>query len=189
VNKLYNYLKGVVTIVRGDYVVVETNGIGYLIKTGNPFSFEMGTEVQVHTYLHVREDILDLYGFKSVEERDFFLKLISVKGIGPKGAMAIIASGTIDQVIQAIQTADSKYLQRFPGIGPKASQQIILDLHGKLDFNQISAKENPKLKDLRDALKAMGYSNNEIKAMQATMEANIDKPINELIKIVLKKLI
>ncbi|MGD9605192.1 MAG: Holliday junction branch migration protein RuvA [Bacilli bacterium] len=188
-NKLYNYIKGIVTIVRGDYIVIEANGIGYLIKTGNPFSFEVGKEVQIHTYLHVREDILDLYGFKSVEERDLFLKLISVKGIGPKGAMAIIASGAIDKVIQAIQIADSKYLQRFPGIGPKASQQIILDLHGKLDLNQVNAKENPKFKDIRDALKAMGYSNNEIKAIQPTMEANLDKPINELIKIILKKLI
>lgn len=189
VSNLYNYIKGTVTIVRGDYVVVETGGIGYLIKTGNPFGFEIGKQAEIHTYLHVREDVLDLYGFKSAEERDLFLKLISVKGIGPKGAMAIIASGAIDKVIHAIQIADSKYLQRFPGIGPKASQQIILDLHGKIDFNQVNARENPKIKDLRDALKAMGYSTNEIKAMQPIMEANLDKPINELIKIVLKKLI
>lgn len=189
VNKLYNYIKGTVSIVRGDYVVIENNGIGYLIKTGNPFSFEVNASVTVYTYLHVREEIFDLYGFKTMEERDLFLKLISVKGIGPKGAMAIITSGAIDKVIQAIQVADSKYLQRFPGIGPKASQQIILDLHGKLDLNQVGVKENPKLKDMRDALKAMGYSANEIKAMQPTMEANIDKPINELIKIILKKLI
>lgn len=186
---MYNYIKGMVTIVRGEYIVVEAGGVGYTIRTGNPFGFELGIETQVFTYLHVREDIQELYGFKTMEERDLFLKLISVKGIGPKGAMAIIASGAIDKVITAIKAGDSRYLQKFPGIGPKASQQIILDLHGKLDFNQENSKENPKTKDLKEALRSMGYSTGEIKALTPTIEANIDLPVNELIRVVLKKMI
>jgi Holliday junction DNA helicase RuvA len=185
---MINYIKGTVTIIKGEYIVIESNSIGYLIKTSNPFSFELNSEIKIYTYLHVREDAIELYGFKTIEERDLFLKLISVKGIGPKGALAIIASGTIDKVITAINDGDSKYLQRFPGIGPKASQQIILDLHGKLDFNEMQAKENPKIKDIKDALKSMGYSVNEIKTINPIIEANLDKPVNELIKLVLKKL-
>lgn len=186
---MYNYIKGIVTIIKGEYIVVEAGSVGYLIKTGNPFSFELNSEVQVFTYLHVREDALELYGFKSLQERDLFLKLISVKGIGPKGALAIIASGAIEKVIKAINNGDSKYLQKFPGIGPKASQQIILDLHGKIDFDLINTIEDPKVKDIKDALKSMGYSNNEIKSITPIIDANIDKPVNELIKLILKQLI
>ena len=186
---MYNYIQGVVTIIKGEYIVLENNGVGYLIKTGNPFSFELSTTVKIHTYLHVREDALELYGFKTSDERDFFLKLISVKGIGPKGALAIIASGAIEKVINAINTADSRYLQKFPGIGPKASQQIILDLHGKIDLHAVNSKEDPKIKDIIDALKSMGYNQNEIKKVIPTIEDNIDKPVNELIKIILKKLV
>lgn len=187
--RLYNYIKGIITTIKGEYIVIENNGIGYLIKTSNPFSFEKNVEIKLFTYLHVKEDVLDLYGFKTVEERDLFLKLISVKGIGPKGALAILATQAIDKVINAIKNGDSKYLQKFPGIGPKASQQIILDLHGKIDVDAINSKEDPKIKDIKDALKAMGYSANEIKSMHSTIEDNLDKPINELIKIILKKLV
>jgi len=186
---LYNYIRGTITIIKGEYIVIEANSIGYLIKTGNPFSFEINSSVTIYTYLNVREDALDLYGFKTSEERDLFLKLISVKGIGPKGALAIIASGTIEKVAEAINNGDSKYLQKFPGIGPKASQQIILDLHGKIDLTEINSKEDPKIKDIHGALKSMGYSNKEIKSINSFIEANIEKPINELIKITLKKLI
>lgn len=168
--------------------MIEAGAIGYLIRMGNPFSYEAGQEVQVFTYLHVREDALELYGFHTQPERDMFLKLLSVKGIGPKTAMAIIASGAIDKVISAIENGDSRYLQKFPGIGVKASQQIILDLHGKLDFHP-EAKENPKINDVRDALKSMGYNPAEIKAIIPVIETNLDKPVNELIKIVLKHLV
>lgn len=186
---MFNYIKGKVTIVRGDYIVLENNNIGYMIKTPNPFSFETNVDATVYTYFHIREDLLDIYGFKTQEQRDFFLKLISVKGIGPKGAMAIIASDSIESVIEAINTGNSRYLQRFPGIGQKASQQIILDLHGKLDFSSnITSKEDPKVTSIKEALKAMGYSSSEIKAVNSIIHENISLPLESIIKIVLKKL-
>ncbi|NLD26075.1 MAG: Holliday junction branch migration protein RuvA [Acholeplasmataceae bacterium] len=184
---MISYLKGKITAIKGAYLVLETNSIGYQVRTANPFSFELGAEMQLYTYLHIREDVLELYGFKTLEERDLFLQLLSVKGIGPKGALAIIASGTIDKVYQAINSADSKYLQRFPGIGPKASQQIILDLRGKLNFN-VENDEDPKMKSAIEALKSLGYKDQEIKAIKPLLDANLDKPINELLKTVLKKL-
>ncbi len=185
---LYNYIKGKVTIVKGSYIVLENNDIGYQIKTANPFKFETGAIVTLWTYLHIREEIMDIYGFTTPEERDFFLQLISVKGLGPKGALAIIASDSIEKVIHAIKNSDTKYLQRFPGIGVKASQQIILDLHGKINFGEDKTNEDPKITYITEALKAMGYRQSEIKSVTPIIENNIDQPTAVLIKIALKSL-
>ncbi len=185
---LYNYIKGKVTLVKGNYIVLENNDIGYQIKTANPFKFETDTIITLWTYLHVREEIMDIYGFTTPEERDFFLQLISVKGLGPKGALAIIASDSIEKVIHAIKNSDTKYLQRFPGIGVKASQQIILDLHGKINFGEDKTSEDPKIGYITEALKAMGYRQNEIKSVTPIIEKNLDQPTATLIKIVLKSL-
>ena len=104
--------------------------------------------------------------------------------------MAILASGKISEVIDAINQGDNKFLQRFPGIGAKASQQIILDLHGKIDFSQTSAsKENPKITNIKEALKSMGYNNNELKNIIPILEQNIDQSESVLIKLALKHLI
>ncbi|MDD2492355.1 MAG: Holliday junction branch migration protein RuvA [Bacilli bacterium] len=185
---MYNYMKGKVTIVKGSYIVLENNDIGYQIKTANPFKFEIGTIIMLWTYLHIREDIMDIYGFGTSEERDLFLQLISVKGLGPKGALAIIASDSIEKVINAIKNSDTKYLQRFPGIGVKASQQIVLDLHGKINFGEEKVNEDPKVAYINEALKAMGYRQNEIKSIAAVIESNIEQPTAALIKTVLKSL-
>lgn len=185
---MYSYINGTITAISGDHIVIENSSIGYLIKTPNPFNYELGKKTTIHTYLNVREDAIELFGFTSSEERDFFLKLISVKGLGPKGALAIIGSESIDKVINAINNGDSKYLQKFPGIGPKASQQIILDLHGKINFNSQNTQANPKIKQTCDALQSMGYSANEIKKVTPIIENNLDKNISDIIKIALKNL-
>lgn len=186
---MFSYIKGIVTNITSEAVVIEANQIGYLIKTPAPNNFIIGNNVTIYTYLHVREDLLELYGFSSQDEKDLFLQLISVKGLGPKGAMAILASGKIEEVIEAINKADTKFLQRFPGIGAKASQQIVLDLHGKLNFNQsISNLENPKVKSIKDALKNLGYSATEIKSISFIIEDNIDKDDATIIRLALKSL-
>lgn len=186
---MYNYIIGKVTLIKGDYIVLENNGIGYQIRFPNPFSLNLNDEYKIYTYFHIREDIHDLYGFKTSKERDLFLKLISVKGIGPKGALAIIASDSIEKVIEAIESKNSKYLQRFPGIGPKASQQIVLDLYGKVDFSETSNNEDPKAAEIKDALKAMGYKATEIKRVEKIILENLDKDNNEILKLALKNLI
>ena len=186
---MYNYFIGKVTLIRGDYIVLETNNIGYTIRVPNPFNLKLDEEYKIYTYLHIRDNIQDLYGFTSIEERDLFLKLISVKGIGPKGGLAIIASDSIDKVIDAIDSKNAKYLQRFPGIGPKASQQIVLDLHGKVNFNETNSNVDPKVNVIKDALKSMGYSSSEIKRIEKFIIDNLDKENNEILKIVLKNLI
>lgn len=185
---MFDYIKGTITSIKGNYIVLESNQIGYLIKTANPFKYEINSSVKVYIYMYIREDVLDLYGFQSSDEKELFLQLISVKGLGPKGALAIISSESIEKVIFAINNGDNKYLQRFPGIGPKASQQIILDLHGKINFNNNIESSNPKVNYIVEALKAMGYKPSEIKSVSKIIEDNLDQDTSVLIKTVLKSL-
>lgn len=188
---MYEYIKGKITIITPKYIVIENNGVGYNVKTPNPYNYELDSTVTVYTYLHVREDVFELYGFSSLSERDFFLSLISVKGIGPKGALAILASGKTEETINAIKESNSRYLEKFPGIGAKASQQIILDLNGKLNFEErkTQLKLDPKVEDVKDALKNLGYKQAEIKKIEPVIEANVNEPMNSLIKIALKALL
>jgi len=184
---MFNHIKGIVTNVSATNIVLETNNIGYLIKAANPFSYKKGEETKLYTYLHVREDILDLYGFRSTEERELFLSLISVKGIGPKTALAIIAKDDVKNLKEAIETQNAKYLQRFPGVGPKASNQIILDLKGKLG-KPASSIGNQKLDDVKAALSSLGYSQKELRKIDNFIINNSDLSIEELVKESLKKL-
>lgn len=174
---MYDYIKGIITTITPEYIVVETGQIGYQIITGNPFSFQRleGTEAQVFLYQHVREDNISLFGFQSTEERFLFKKLLSVSGIGPKSALAIIASGDVVPLITAIESEDDVYLTKFPSVGKKTARQIILDLKGKLAdvvTNEIvyNAPENdmvagltPSLEEAVLALEALGYSSRELK--------------------------
>ncbi|MBP5408232.1 MAG: Holliday junction branch migration protein RuvA [Bacilli bacterium] len=183
---MFDYIKGIVSAVSAKYITIENNNIGYIVHVANPYAFSIGTNVCVYIDTYIREDAYDLYGFISREERDLFIKLLSVKGIGPKGALAILASGDIDALNNAIMNGDAKYLQRFPGIGTKASSQIILDLRGKL---VTSAPSNPKIENVKDALKSLGYNNAELKKLDKFLNDNIDLPLEELIKLSLKNML
>lgn len=183
---MFDYIKGKITIIYAKYIVVENGGIGYIVHVANPYAFKQNDEATIYIYTYIREDANDLYGFSKIEERDLFVKLISVKGIGPKGALAILASGDIDSLEDAINKGDAKYLQRYPGIGPKASGQIILDLRGKLVQDNSS---NPKIANVKEALKSLGYSNMELKKLDTFLNENLDLPIEELIKLSLKRML
>ena len=100
---MYDYIKGVITGIYSNSIVVDNNGIGYLIYTPNPYSFQENNEYKVFVYQNVKEDELSLYGFKTIEEKELFLKLISVKGLGPKMALPILATGSVSGVVDAIE--------------------------------------------------------------------------------------
>lgn len=175
---MYDYIKGQVTRVTPEYVVIEQQGIGYELLTPNPFAFRKGEEIiQVFTHFHVREDAQQLMGFLNLSQRDLFRKLILVSGIGPKGALAILASGEPTHVIQAIEREDESFLVKFPGVGKKTARQMILDLKGKLndliDIEQYDfTQEEPtlfddgqgelELEEAMLALTALGYSEREL---------------------------
>jgi holliday junction DNA helicase RuvA len=182
------YLKGTVQFIASDYIVVEVNQIGYRVITPNPYGYKMGDEVTVSTYLNVREDAMDLYGFVNLETKELFEKLISVTGIGPKSACAILAGGNVNDVVSAISRGDVKYLTKFPKVGPKTAQQIILDLKGKL--KQVEAlPSNQALDEAMEALKALGYSDKEIDRVskqlsgtEMTTQAYITKALQLMLK-------
>ena len=129
---MYDYIKGTITCLKNNAIVLDNNGIGYLIYVSNPYSFEVGKEYKVFVYQKIAEDENSLYGFKTNEEKDLFLKLISVKGLGCKMALPILAVGSTDGIMDAIERENILYLKKFPKIGDKLAKQIILDLKGKL---------------------------------------------------------
>ncbi len=188
---MFEYIYGRIDSINSKYIVIDNNDIGYIVRVPNPYYFDKYLKscekIRVYIYTYIREETNDLYGFATLEERELFSKLLSVKGIGPKGALTIIANGDINALEVAIHNSDSKYLQKFPGIGPKASGQIILDLRGKIVPNE--GNENPKVKAVKEALKSLGYNNNELKKLDDFLIKNIDASIEELIKLSLKKMI
>lgn len=175
---MYEYLTGTITQVFPAYIVVENNGIGYLINVANPFRFKSDETKQEKIYLHqiVRENEIALYGFSDFNEKQLFLKLISVSGIGPKSALAILANEDHNGFVSAVNNDDDAYLTKFPGIGKKTAKQIILDLKGKLgglesgkplrgqqDLEIVAEQTSPYLKEALEALLALGYTKTEVK--------------------------
>lgn len=172
---MYSYIIGEIVEINVDHIVVENNGIGYLIYVSNPYEFTKGKEIKVYLYQYVKEDILLLYGFKTIEEKEMFLKLILVKGIGCKTAIGILATGDLERIISAIETNDVNYLKKIPGIGPKAAKQIILDLQGKFNNVPITIKTNDDLQEASEVLIALGYRKVEVdKVLKVLADENLD---------------
>jgi len=202
---LYEYIKGKIEFISPEYIVVENGDIGYQIKTPNPFSFSSytGAMTTIYIYHYVREDNVSLYGFKSREERELFTKLLNVSGIGPKGALAILASGEPSQVIAAIENEDEGFLVKFPGVGKKTARQMILDLKGKLadfmpeylpnifnvDEHLEKVQNDSALDEALLALTALGYSERELKKITPQLKKevlNTDEYIKLALKLLLK---
>ncbi|CDE95740.1 MAG: Holliday junction branch migration protein RuvA [Bacilli bacterium] len=182
---MYAYLNGIIKDIESNYIVLDINGIGYLIYVANPYYYQIENSYKVYTYTHIREDEFSLYGFKSKEELDLFLKLISVKGLGPKMALPILATGSIEGIMDAIDRENILYLKKFPKIGDKVARQIILDLKGKLAKTVTNNNVN---EELTEALLALGYKNNDIKKVVASIDSNltIENQIKEALKLLLK---
>ncbi len=186
---MYGYIIGRVTKITPKFIIQENNGIGYIIIVPNPYNFKLNEDYKIYTYQYVREDQNDLYGFLSDEEKELFLKLISVSGIGPKSALSILASGSVSEVVKAIEARNDAYLRKFPGIGTKASQQIILDLKGKISFKEelvSDGSSTSKLSDVEEALMALGYGKKELTKVLSKLDCN--KEVGDLIKDALKLL-
>ncbi len=173
------YIKGILEIKTKGYIVVEVGGLGYKIfmpestiaKAGN-----IGDKVQIHTFMRVREDDVSLYGFLTNEELRMFELLLSVSGIGAKGALGILSNITPSQFALAVISNDVAILKKVPGIGPKTAQRAILELKDKLKKDQEIAvaegeeassiekviKEDEKVSEAISALQVLGYSRSEI---------------------------
>lgn len=186
---MYNYILGMVTDIEGTYVVVEAGGIGYQVYTPNPYSFDLNTTYKVYIYQYIREDENSLYGFKSKEEKEMFLKLISVKGLGPKMALPILATGSISGIMDAIERENILYLKKFPKIGDKVAKQMILDLKGKISISGVEASNSTSsYEELIEVLKGLGYKEKEIKSVvvKVNQELSLEEQVKEALKLLLK---
>jgi Holliday junction DNA helicase RuvA len=183
---MYNYIKGVVTSYGPNYISLENNGIGYLIYVPNPYSYQEEKEYTVYIYNHVREEENSLYGFRNEQERDLFLRLINVKGVGPRLALPILASPT-DAVYDAIERENILYLKKFPKIGDKVARQIILDLRGKISRSNQLVDER-SFNELIEVLKGLGYKQVDIKKILNGIDVNmtIEEQVKEALKLLSK---
>lgn len=197
---MYEYINGLITNIYPAYIVVcDRSGVGYKLYTANPYRFEQNVESHVYVEQIVRENEMALYGFIDESEKILFNKLLNVSGIGPKSALAILASGDAQGLVNAVANDDASYLTQFPGVGKKTAQQIILDLKGKLDDLAVSAgltptvaqptDNNQALADALAALTSLGYSTKEIAKVEkvlAQTEDTTDGYIRSALKLLVK---
>ena len=194
---MYDYIKGQLTKITAKHIVVEVNGLGYIINVANPYSFsdQMNQPIQIYLHQVIREDVHLLFGFHSQDEKEVFLKLISVSGIGPTTALAIVAVDDNQGLVTAIDNSDIKYLMKFPKIGKKTAQQMVLDLAGKFaelpeegpKINQANPRNNYQLDEAMEALLALGYKATELKKIKAFFEGT-NETAEQYIKSALKML-
>ena len=180
-DNMIGFLRGRVESISIDSIVLDVNGVGYNILVANPGKFSLYQDTIVYTYLKLAENDISLYGFLFKEEKELFLKLISVKGIGPKSALTMLSKADYNNLIEAIEVGNLNYLKKLPGVGPKAAGQIILDLKGQLRVDKtVVVKENPVFKEAREALKTFGFKVAEIdNALAKITDDNIE--VNDLI--------
>lgn len=198
---MYYYIKGTLAAKGDNCLVVDAGGVGYRIYTSLNCiekAGSTGNEITVYTYLNVREDAMELYGFISEDERKMFMLLISVSGVGPKAGLALLSVATPDRLATAIVTGDEKLITKASGVGPKAAKRIILELKDKIDADVLGIDSDGVIlstaeeviadsrAEAMSALVALGYSSQEAKSVLVKLDANLST--EELIKKALTQL-
>lgn len=198
---MFAYIKGLLEEKGEDHLVVESGGIGYLVFVPGSVISElpsMGEPVKIYTYLHVREDAMVLFGFLTKEDRETFKLLITVNGIGPKGAMGILSALSTYDLKVAIMNNDVTGITQAPGVGKKTAQKLILELKDKLkidDYSQVMASKLSGsdgtasigvMDEAVEALVSLGYSSHE--AIHAVKGLNHLTKVEDIIKEALKSL-
>lgn len=181
------FVSGKVKLIRKETIVIDVQGIGYEVYTGNTFQFSLNQEVFLYTYQHVREDAILLFGFIEEQDYDVFMRLINVKGIGPKTALNLLVACPAKEMVEAIENDDIKRLKALPGIGAKTASQIVLDLKGK--FVSMPSKEdaisNPVWQECQEALIALGYKPVTLNAIKKELSARKDLKADEMLRLAL----
>lgn len=196
---MYGHFKGIIESVFDDRIILDVNDVGYEIYMPENEIInikEINEKIKIYTYLNVREDEMKLFGFVSQNNLDFFKKLISVSGVGPKMALGIISNISPNDMCIAIATENILALKSIPGIGPKMAQKIIFELKDKVqkeDLEKASSfagkiiVNNKNVDEAITALEVLGYSKKEIK--EVIEKVNItDEKVEDIIRIVLKEM-
>ncbi len=179
-------LKGVVAEHGPDWLIVDVNGVGYLVYSpaGTVAGAKTGAAIMLHTHLAVREDGMTLYGFATGEERGLFQTLIAVSGVGPKVALAMLSVMPADELSYAIASGDAVALARAPGVGQKLASRIVLELRGKL-VAEVPAALPGEESEVVSALIGLGYRQTEALEAVARSELPADAPVEDKVRLAL----
>ena len=204
---MIGYIKGRLEEVMDGAIIVDNNGIGYEILV--PASVigslpSKGNEVKIYTYMNVREDLLQLFGFMTRDDLEVFKMLITVSGIGPKGALGILGVMSADDIRFAVMSEDAKTISKAPGIGAKTARKLIIELKDKLNFkdviegaldrgesaaaNNSSSSDKQIISDAVEALTALGYSASDAMKAVRMVEMTDDMTVEMLLKLSLKNM-
>ena len=195
---MYYYIKGTLVQKGDNFIVVDANGVGYMIYTSLTSladAGETGRNITMYTYLHVREDVMDLFGFTTIEEKNMFMHLISVSGVGPKAALAILSVTTPAKFAVAVVTNDVKTITKASGVGPKMAQRVILELKDKLKTEELEIDVGEDMVEIPSdnkneaisALIVLGYSPSD--AQKAVKGIDGELGVEEIIKKALSSLL
>ena len=176
-------LRGKPVARNAEGLVLDVNGVGYLVAATQSAAAKTGDEITVETYLHVREDALQLYGFADAAERELFVQLLGVNGVGPKVALAIVSGSRPDELRRAIVREDTARFQAIPGIGKKTAERIVLELKEKIGLD-VAPEPGTDL-TARDALVELGYS--VVDAERALADVDTELPLEEQVRAALKR--
>ncbi|MGY3707546.1 Holliday junction branch migration protein RuvA [Granulicatella adiacens] len=193
---MYEYLNGELAHILPTAIVIDVHGVGYQVVFANPYRLQDSLKKQIKVLVQqvVREDSITLYGFISSEERELFQRLICVSGIGPKSAMSILANDDTEGFMNAVESGNVTYLTKFPGVGKKTAQQIILDLKGKFEaLPEVTTKavvstNQATLEEAKEALLGLGYSVKEITKIWKSLEVAAPSTTQEALKVAFKLL-
>lgn len=193
---MYEYFNGELAHILPTAIVIDVHGVGYQVVFANPYRLQDSLKKQIKVLVQqvVREDSITLYGFTSSEERELFQRLISVSGIGPKSAMSILANDDTEGFVNAVESGNVTYLTKFPGVGKKTAQQIILDLKGKFEAlpeettKAVVSTNQATLEEAKEALLGLGYSAKEITKIWKSLEAAAPSTTQEALKVAFKLL-
>lgn len=189
------YIQGIVASYGSDYVVIDQNGIGWQIAYAHCDALKLNDPIKIYTYMHFSENETSLFGFQTQEEKDLFLRLISVKGLGPKTAMNMLSKSGYQAIISSVEQGDVTALKKMPGIGAKTASQIVLDLKGKLvSIDNIVSKSTlvndypQEILDAIEGLKGLGYKSNELTHVAEAMKEKVGLSTKEYLQFGLRYL-
>lgn len=189
---MISYLTGTIYNKNNQSVTILTSGgVGYEVCVTPTMyvDLQIDESVSIYTYLAVRENALDLYGFKNLAERGLFLKFLDVSGIGPKSALHLLSLGTVEEISSAISRGDSSYLSKVSGVGKKTAERIVVDLKSKMgDFSSATEDQiSESLGEVIDALVSLGYSKEEARLVVKSLDTK-DKTSEQLVREALKRI-
>lgn len=191
---MFEYFAGQISLVDPAFIVLDVGGVGYKLYVPRPLDYQLGQKAKIFVEQTFSDNVgFRLYGFPSQADKQLFLNLLSVSGIGPKSALAIMAAEDSQSLAGAIEHGEVKYLTRFPGVGKKTASQIVLDLRGKLKKVAGPAPQSvsPALQDALLALLALGYTKHEVDRLQPKLAKlpamSADAYIKQGLALLLKK--